>query len=119
MYSVGAVDAKLAEIVNDMYDKLMTWRHSYKLWCRCMQDLKLNYMQPLIPEFKKSKEAQDEYAEFQLRISKARASLARSAEEMTAMTDDMVQKLNLSARRPGQDSSLRRNKTRYKREHTL
>lgn len=119
MYSIGAVEDSIGGIMNEMYDKIMTWWHNYKLWCCAMQDLRCNYMQSLVVEFKTSKEAQEDYTDFQLRLGKARSSLARSIEETAKMTEAMVQNLNLSARRPGQDTSLKRSRTRYKREHTL
>lgn len=76
-------------------------------------------MRPLIDEFAKLPEAQDEFNEFQERISKAKDALSRSMDSTVDLSDKVVQTLNLSARRKDGSTGLKRSRTRYKREHTL
>ncbi|KAK5097079.1 hypothetical protein LTS08_007099 [Lithohypha guttulata] len=117
--SLNIVDDTIAKKLHMLYDKLMSWHHKYKQWCHGMRDLKNTYIQPLIEQYSNSKEAQEEFNDFQERTNKASAALEKPAEEMAEMTENVVKTLNLSARRPGASSSLKRSKTRYKREHTM
>lgn len=106
-------------MINEIYDKLMSWLQNYKTWCRDMIQLRSQYMQPLIDQLSQSETAKEELAEFRSKITKAMAVLARSATTgPDAMGEQLMKNLNLSARRPGPVPS-KRAKTRYKREHTL
>jgi len=106
-------------VLNDIYHTLMTWLRNYKQWCRGMAELRYRYMRPLIDEFAKLPEAQDEFNDFQERITKAKNALSRPVDAMVDLSDEVVQTLNLSARRKDGATGLRRSRTRYKREHTL
>ena len=84
-----------------------------------MKELKDIYVQPLIKQFSQSDEAQEEFNNFQERINSARAVLNKPADDTVELTAKMVRNLNLSARKPGPETELKRSRTKYKREHTL
>lgn len=107
------------QLLNSVYDKFMSWLHAYKQWCRGMQELKFEYLQPLIDEFGTHPEAQDAYSDLQHRLKKLRIALADPLPDIAEMTEKVVNNLNLSARRPGPNTSFQKSKTRYKRERTL
>jgi hypothetical protein len=120
LYTVDHFDKQTFNMINDIYDKLMTWLQDYKRWCQGMIQLRSQYMKPWIDQLSRSEGAKEELADFRLRIGKAKAALARPV--MTGMDstgERLVNNLNLSARRPGPEISLKRSKTRYKMEHTL
>lgn len=106
-------------LLNDIYDELMSWLHAYKTWCQGMQDLKVDFLHPLLEQFGKDSKAQDEYSDLQTRLKRLWTALSNPLPEEAAMTENVVKKLNLSARRPGPKSNSIKSKTRYKREHTL
>ena len=116
---LDVVDRETAKLLNELYDKLMTWLHYYKGWCGGMKELKDIYVQPLIKQFSQSDEAQEEFNNFQERINSARAVLNKPADDTVELTAKMVRNLNLSARKPGPETELKRSRTKYKREHTL
>jgi len=97
----------------------MTWLNSYKLWCRGMAELRYRYMRPLVDEFTKHQDAQDELNDFQERITKAKDALTKPIKDTVDLSEKVVQTLNLSARRKDGSTGLKRSRTRYKREHTL
>ncbi|KAJ8609313.1 hypothetical protein MRB53_039188 [Persea americana] len=87
--------------------------------CQGMQDLKVDFLHPLLEQFGKDSKAQDEYSDLQTRLKRLRTALSNPLPDEAAMTENVVKKLNLSARRPGPKSNSIKSKTRYKREHTL
>lgn len=84
-----------------------------------MQELKVEYLQNLTDGFGKHPEAQEEYSDFQYRLKRLRTALSDPLPDTVETTENFVKTLNLSARRPGPEASLRRSRTRYKREYTL
>lgn len=107
-------------MINKIYDKLMRWLQNYKRWCRDVLQLRSQYMQPLINQFSTSETAKEELTEFRSRVIKAKAVLARpDPVSADAIGEQLMENLNLSARRSGPETSLKRARTRYKREHTL
>jgi len=116
---LNLVDEQTCCILNGVYHNLMKWLHNYNQWCKGMSELRNAYMGPLIDEFAKLPEAQDEFNDFQERITKAKSALVRSIESTADLSDKIVQRLNLSARRKDGSNGLKRSRTRYKREHTL
>lgn len=84
-----------------------------------MAELRYRYMRPLVDELPKLPEAQGEFNDLWGRIMKAKNALVTPAEPTVDLSDLVVQTLNLSARRKEGTTSLKRGRTRYKREHTL
>lgn len=113
-------DKDTASIINDVYDRLMTWLQSYKQWTKGMVYLRVKYMQPLIQKLLDSDIAKEEMADLETRLTKARFAAGNTQSvDMVLEGERLVSSLNLSARRPGPGTSIKQSRTRYKREHTL
>ncbi|KAK5958204.1 hypothetical protein OHC33_000045 [Knufia fluminis] len=116
---LNLIDEHTGAVLNNIYHTLMAWTHNYKIWCKGMAELRHKYMRPLIDEFTKHSDAQDELNDFQERITKAKQALTRPIDSTVDLSEKVVQTLNLSARRKDGATGLKRSRTRYKREHTL
>lgn len=120
LYTVDHFDKQTFNMINDLYDTLMKWLQNYKEWCGAMAHLQSCYMQPLIQELSKSGSAKAELADFKSRITEAKSVLNRPITTgHDSEESELVNRLNLSARRPGAEMFRKRSKARYKREHTL
>lgn len=117
----SAVEEEVAELLDDIYNELMSWLDRYRQWTQGMQELGNDYMKPLISQLVRTPEAQDEFHDFRERVAKAKTTLTKPVDDKVSLTDKVVQTLNLSARKANGTgpSSLKRSKTRYKREHTF
>ena len=121
MYNIrlNRLSTHLRSIIGSIANKLFGWYDNYRQWCLGMRDLRLNYMLPLVEKFSEASGAQAEYNDFQTRIGALRTALSGKIPDQAELTEDIVKKLNLSARRLGPAYGLKRYRTRYKREHTL
>jgi hypothetical protein len=114
-----AIDVEMEDIINELYDTLMSLLHFYTEWMTGLVDLKGKLMQPVLERIRKSPEVVQEIAEAELVQAMAKASIGSSeAPGMQPADERTIQELNLSTSRQ-KVRFLRRVRSRYRREHTV
>ena len=117
LLAVQDINDALQNMMNELYNVLMSLLSKYTLWWNGMKDLTKGYMLPTLQAMRHGPEVLQQVTSMEESISAARAAVRKpQAPDMHISENQAVEALGLAGT---QWAIPPRSKRRYRREHTL